>query len=148
MVTSRIWAGALACSAALVLTGCVGDDQTTQIRKFLSAESSPIEALPVDVKEVASGAATGRLVGELAGVSYFVTDYVEAESGMPGICLVLTNPPKGSVSGCTTDANASRLWISGSATGIARIVAPDDPVPDGWTKLGGFLIVNPDTTSS
>jgi hypothetical protein len=39
------------------------------------------------------------------------------------------------------------MRFSGSGTGSAKVVSADDLVPDGWTKLGDFLIVNPELHS-
>jgi hypothetical protein len=58
---------------------------------------------------------------------------------------VLSKPSEGAASGCAADANATRMQVSGSGTGSARVVVSNDVIPDGWTKLGDFLIVNPKT---
>lgn len=145
MVDSRIWAGALLCTAALVLTGCATDDSTSQIRKFLATESGPDDVLPTGLEDATSDPESSRLVGEHAGVSYFVTEYVDPDSGRPGFCLVLSKPSEGAASGCAADANATRMQVSGSGAGSARVVVSNDVIPDGWTKLGDFLIVNPET---
>ena len=145
MVDSRIWAGALFCTAALVLTGCAIDDSTSQIRTFLATDSGPDDVLPTGLEDSTSDPESSRLVGEHAGVSYFVTKYVDPDSGRPGFCLVLSKPSEGAASGCASDADATRMRVSGSGTGSARVVVADDIIPDGWTKLGDFLIVNPET---
>jgi hypothetical protein len=38
------------------------------------------------------------------------------------------------------------MWTSGSGTGGARVIESNDDVPEGWTRLSDFLIVNPDAT--
>ena len=144
MVRLGVRAGALICTAALVLTGCAPDDSISQIRSFLAADSGPDDVLPSGVEDATSDPESSRFVGEHAGVSYFLTKHVDPDSGAPGYCLVISNPPEGAASSCASDVNATRLWVSSSATGSARVVVADDLIPDGWTKLGDFLIVNPD----
>jgi hypothetical protein len=139
---SRSWAGALFCTAALVLTGCAVADSTSLIRTFLVADGGPDDVLPPGLEEATSDPKSSRFVGEYAGVSYFVTRYVDPDSGRPGFCLVLSNPSAGTVSSCGSDDNATRIRVGRSGTGSARIVVANDVVPDGWTKLGDFLIVN------
>ena len=145
MVDPRIWAGALFCTAALVFTGCATDDATSQIRKFLATERGPEDVLPTGLEDLTGDPESSRLVGELAGVSYFVTEYVDPDSGRPGFCLVLAKPLAGAASGCAADANATRMQVYGSGAGRARVVVSNDVIPGGWTKLGDFLIVNPET---
>ncbi|TFB54417.1 hypothetical protein [Cryobacterium tagatosivorans] len=145
MVDARIWAGALFCTAALVLTGCAADDATSQIRKFLTTDSGPEDVLPTRLEDLTSDPESSRLIGDHAGVSYFVTKYVDPDSGRPGFCLVLSKPPEGAVSGCASDADATRMRVGGSGTSSARVVVANDIIPDGWTKVGDFLIVNPET---
>ena len=129
------------------VTGCAMDDTTSQIRKFLATDGGPDDVLPAAAEALTSDAASSRHVGDRAGVGYFVTKYVEPESGLPGFCLVLVKPGSGASSGCGSDRNVTRLRVSGTGTGSARVVVADDVIPDGWTKLGEFLIVNPDPPS-
>ena len=86
---------------------------------------------------------SSRLVGEYAGVSYFVTKYVDPDSGRPGFCLALFKPSAGAASACASDDNPSRMRVGATGVGSARVVVADDITPDGWTKVGDFLIVNP-----
>jgi len=144
MVRSRVWAGAFFCAAALVLSGCAPADSISQIRSFLATDSGPEDVLPPGVDDATSEPGSSRFVGEYAGLSYFVTKYVDPDSAGPGFCLVISNPEGGAASSCASDVNATRLWVSSSGTGSARVVVVDDIIPDGWTKLGDFLIVNSD----
>ena len=144
MVDSRVWAVALFCTTALVLTGCAPDDPISQIRSVLAADSRSEDVLPSGLEDATDDPESSRLVGEYAGVSYFVTNYFDPNVGRPGFCLVLSKPSAGAVSGCAADDNPSRMRVGGSGTGSARVVVADDIVPDGWTKLGDFLIVKPE----
>jgi hypothetical protein len=142
---SKIWSGALLCAAVLMFTGCAMDDTTTQIRKLLATDGGPDDVLPADAADAAVGnAGSSRRIGDYAGVSYFVTEYVAPETGFPGFCLVLVKPGIGVASGCGSDRNAAQMRVGGSGTGSARLVLADDVIPDGWTKIGDFLIVNPE----
>lgn len=143
MVDSRIWVGTLFCTVALLLTGCTTDDTTSQIRKFLATDSGPEDVLPPGLEDLTSDPESSRFIGENAGVSYFVTKYIDPDSARPGFCLVLSKPPTGAVSGCAADAKATRMRVGGSTTGSAKVVVASDTIPDGWTKIGEFLIVNP-----
>ena len=144
MVRLMVRAGALICTAALALTGCAPDDSISQIRSFLAAESGPDDVLPPGIEDATSDPESSRFVGEHAGVSYFLTKHIDPASGAPGHCLVISNPTEGAASSCASDVNATHLWVSSSGTGSARVVVADDVIPDGWTKLGDFLIVNPE----
>jgi hypothetical protein len=144
MVDPRIWAGALFCAAALLLSGCATDDATSKIREFLTTESGPEDVLPSGLDDLTSDPESSRRVGEYAGVSYFVTKYVDPDTQRPGFCLVLIKPSEGAVSGCASDTDATRMRVGGSGTGSAKVVVANDIIPDGWTKLGDFLIVNPE----
>ena len=145
MVDARIRWGSLLCAAALALTGCAMDDTTSQIRKFLATDGGPEDVLPTAAEPLTSDAGSSRHVGDHAGISYFVTNYVEPKTNLPGFCLILVNPGYGANSGCGSDRNATRMAVGGSGTGSARLVVANDVIPAGWTKLGDFLIVNPDT---
>jgi len=101
--------------------------------------------LPTVLEDLTSDPESSRLVGEYAGVSYFVAKYVDPVSRRPGFCIVLSKPPEGEVSGCASDADATHMQVGGSGTGSARVVVANDIIPDGWKKLGDFLIVNPET---
>lgn len=145
MKHSRIWSGALLCAAVVMSTGCAMDDTTTQIRKLLATEGGPDDVLPAEAADAVSGnAGSSRRVGDHAGVSYFVTEYVAPETALPGFCLVIVKPGIGVVSGCGSDRNAAQMRVGGSGTGSARLVLADDVIPDGWTKIGDFLIVSPE----
>ena len=72
------------------------------------------------------------------------TKHVDPASGAPSYCVVISNPTEGAASSCASDVNATHLWVSSCGTGSARVVVADDIIPDGWTKLGDFLIVNPE----
>jgi len=88
---------------------------------------------------------SSRHVGDYAGISYYVTKYVDPDSRLPGFCLILIKPGHEANSGCGSDREITRMRVRGSGTGGARFAVADDSVPKGWTKLGDFLIVNPDT---
>ncbi|TFD76990.1 hypothetical protein [Cryobacterium fucosi] len=118
------------------------DDSTSQIRRFLAAAGGSYDVLPPGLEDATSDPESSRFVGEYAGVSYFVTKYVDPDSAQPGFCLVLSNPSVGSASGCGSDTNATRMRVSSDGTGSARVVVANDIIPAGWTKLGDFLIVN------
>jgi len=148
MVTVRFWAAAVICGVVVGLTGCAADDPLSQVRRLLASESSAQDILPVDALPLTSDPESSRLVGTNAGISYFVTKYVDPDSGSPGFCVILAHPPQGAVSGCASDANGTRMRVGGSVAGSARLVTADDPVPHGWAKLGGFLIVNADPLTS
>jgi hypothetical protein len=46
---------------------------------------------------------------------------------------------------CRVQRNVTGMRVGGSGTGSARVVVADDLIPEGWTKVGDFLIVDPDT---
>jgi hypothetical protein len=121
------------------------DDTTSQIRKILAADGGPDDILPTAAEPLTNDAKSSRHVADYAGISYFVTKYVEPETQLPGFCLVLVKPGYGANSGCGSDRNVTHMRVGGSGTGSARVVVADDRLPDGWTKVGVFLIVNPDT---
>jgi hypothetical protein len=143
MVNARIWAGTLLCAAAVAFTGCATDDTTSQVGKFLASDRGPDDVLPTAAEPLTNDAASSRHVGDYDGISYFVTKYVEPETQLPGFCLVLVKPGYVANSGCVSERNATRMRVGGSETGSARVVVADDLIPQGWTKVGDFLIVNP-----
>jgi hypothetical protein len=146
MVDARMWVGALLCAAAVAFTGCAMDDTTSQVRKFLATEGGPDDVLPADAGEaLTNDPESSRHVGDYAGISYYVTKYVDPDSQLPGFCLILIKPGHGANSGCGSDRDVTRMRVGGSGTGGARVVVANDSVPKGWTKLGDFLIVNSDT---
>ncbi|MEB0202142.1 hypothetical protein QN354_10275 [Cryobacterium sp. 5I3] len=144
-VTSRAWiAAALVCASCLGLTSCVANDSTTEIRLFLAQKPGPEDALPSALKASSDGldAASSRFVGTTRDVSYFVSKYTDPQRGTPGFCLMVAKLPDGpSNSFC---GSADGMWTSGSGTGGARVIESNDEVPEGWTRLSDFLIVNPD----
>jgi hypothetical protein len=149
MLHSKMMVGALLCAASISLTGCAMDDTTTQIRKLLATDGGPEDVLPVAAADAGlRDASSSRHIGDHAGVSYYVTKYVAPETSLPGFCLVLVKPGFGAASGCGSDGNATRMRIGSSGTGSARVVVADDTVPEGWTKISDFLIVNPDTADA
>lgn len=145
-----MWLAVLTCSVAVALAGCtVGDDTTTQIRKLLATDRGPDDVLPAGSRSAGTSDPDSiRHIGDYDGVSYYVTEYVDPEGGLPGFCLVLAKPGNGAASGCASDRNATRMRVGSSGTGSARVVVPDDLIPEGWTKVGDFLIVNPDTDNA
>ena len=145
--TKRVWiAAALVCASCLGLTSCVANDSTTEIRLFLAQKPGPEDVLPAVLTAASTGldAASGRFVGSNREVNYFVSKYTDPQRGTPGFCLMVVKLPDGpSNSSC---GSADGMWTSGSGTGGARVIESNDDVPEGWTRLSDFLIVNPDAT--
>ena len=146
-VTKRAWiAAVLVVASCLGLTSCVANDSTTEIRLFLGQKPGPEDALPSAFEAASAGldADSSRFVGSNRDVSYFVSKYTDPQRGTPGFCLLVAKLPNGpSNSSC---GSADGMWTSGSGTGGARVIESNDDVPEGWTRLSDFLIVNPDAT--
>lgn len=140
--TRRRVAGAVLCVAGLTLTGCAGEDPVTQIRAFLNTERESSDALPaLDAATEGLDAQSSRLVGERDGIEYFVAAY-----NTSGACLFMVNrTSEFSASSCGDNPNT--LGIFGDDVGGARVYKSTDEIPEGWEKLGDFLIVNPDATT-
>ena len=146
-VTGRAWiAAAVVCASCLGLAGCVANDSTTEIRLFLAQKPGPEDTLPSALKAASEGldAATSRFVGSNREVSYFVTKYTDPQRGTPGFCLMVVRLPDGPEN--SVCGSADGMSTSGSGTGGARVIESNDNVPEGWTRLSDFLIVNPDAT--
>lgn len=126
----------------LGLTGCAAD-ATSRVREFLASEREPDDALPPSVNsEGGIDADSSRLAGSLGGTTYYLADFVNPDTGVPGICLILVAADtEFSNSAC---GNAPGLATVGSETGGATIVEASDSVSADWTRLTDFLIVNPD----
>ncbi|QYF74289.1 hypothetical protein [Cryobacterium sp. PAMC25264] len=135
------WATAAVLVSGLFLTGCTAD-ATSLVRDFLAADRQPDDTLPADMGTPGMDGDSSRLAGSLDGTSYYLAEYVQPETGTPVICLILIST--GTEFGNSACGPAEQLRTVGSMTGGATIVEREDPVPDGWTRLGDFLIVNPD----
>ena len=130
--------------AVVGLTGCA-PDSTSMVRDFLASDREADDALPEWAETDGSDPDSSRQVGTLDDVVYYVAEFANPETGAPGVCVIL-------VSGADDFANSAcgdqpALWSTGSETGSARLVEKDDELPDGWTRLSDFLIVNRDITS-
>jgi hypothetical protein len=144
MARTRTVASALVIIGALALSGCAADDVTSQVRKILAREKDAVDALPPTIDGAGGDPASSRHLGDLDGVGYFVTKYVDPQTGRPGFCLVLVKAGNGAVSGCASDEHGGRISVGASTMGGAKVVVRGDLVPEGWTRLNDFLIVNPD----
>ncbi|WP_120337538.1 hypothetical protein [Cryobacterium soli] len=134
-------AAAVVVVCCLGLTGCAADS-TSLVRDFLAGDRQPDDTLPSSTGTPGMDDQSTRLAGSLDGTSYYLAEYVQPETGTPGICLILV--ATGTEFANSACGPAEQLRTVGSETGGATIVEREDPVPDGWTRLSDFLIVNPD----
>lgn len=138
-------AAALLCVSFLGMSGCAANHATFKIRALLATERGPEDVLPLSTEVAGLDVESGREVGGRGSVTYFVAKFTDPDTDAQGVCLILVNIA--SEFSNSTCGSALGLWTIGSETGGAKVVTNTDEVPDGWKRLGDFLVVNPDATS-
>ena len=139
--TRSLWVtGAMLCVAGITLSGCVAEDPLTQIRAFLATERDSRDALPDNAATDGLDMDSSRLVGERDGIKYFVAAY-----NTSGACIFMVDETSGTAgSACGDSPNLLMSVVTN--TGGVKVYKSTDEIPEGWTQLGDFLIVNPDAT--